>query len=286
LTFFTYFGILLPSQFNIIQIIKSEAMLLHLPVFTGVTVQTVVKKKNMPNIPSTQDLLKVGAHFGHRTERWHPKMEQYIFGSRKGVHIIDVEQTRSQLEKALTYVEELVARGGVLLFVSTKPQAQDLIEKHATECGMPYVNGRWLGGTLTNYKEIQKLAKRYISLKDKRDKGELKKYTKYEQVQFDREIEDLEERIGGITKMTKIPQVMLVLDMRIDKTAVMEARNTGVKVIALCDTNIDPSMADFQIPCNDDSIGSLMLMTRLFADAVKVGSSRAKTAQPAAQEKK
>jgi small subunit ribosomal protein S2 len=239
----------------------------------------------MPNIPSAQDLLKVGVHFGHRTERWHPKMEQYIFGSRKGVHIIDVDQTRSQLEKALSYVEELVARGGVILFASTKPQAQDLIAKHATECGMPFVNGRWLGGTLTNYKEIQKLVKRYLELVDKRDKGELKKYTKFEQVQFDREIEDLQERIGGITTMSKVPQAVLVLDMRIDKTAVTEAKNTGVKVIGICDSNVNPDDADYPIPANDDSIGSLMLITRLFADAVKVGKARAKSAQ-VSQEKK
>lgn len=235
----------------------------------------------MPNIPSSQDLLKSGVHFGHRTERWHPKMKQYIFGAKKGVHIIDVEQTRSLLESTLTYVEELVARGGVLLFVSTKPQAAELIEKYATECGMPYVNGRWLGGTLTNYKEIQRLVKEYLDLKDKRDKGELKKYTKFEQLQLTRKIEELEERIGGITTMTRVPQAMLVLDMRVDKTAVMEARNTGVKVIGICDTNVNPDMADYPVPANDDAIGSLMLITRMFADAVKTGKSRAKAAAPA-----
>ncbi len=245
---------------------------------TGPTVRTEVKRKNMPNIPETQDLLKSGVHFGHRTERWHPKMKQFIFGEKKGVHIIDVEQTRSLLDKTLTYVEELVARGGVILFVSTKPQAQELIEKYATECGMPYVNGRWLGGTLTNYKEIQKLVKEYLDLKDKRDKGELKKYTKYEQLQLGRKIEELEEKIGGITTMKKVPQAMLVLDMRVDKTAVLEACNTGVKVIGLCDTNVNPDMADYPVPANDDAIGSLMLITRMFADSVKAGKSRAKVA--------
>ena len=232
----------------------------------------------MPNIPDTQDLLKSGVHFGHRTERWHPKMKQYIHGAKKGVHIIDVEQTRSLLESTLTYVEELVARGGVILFVSTKPQAQELIEKYATECAMPYVNGRWLGGTLTNYKEIQKLVKEYLDLKEKRDKGELKKYTKYEQLQLNRKIDELEEKIGGITTMKKIPQAMIVLDMRVDKTAVLEARNTGVKVIGICDTNINPGLSDYPIPANDDAIGSLMLITRMFADAVKAGKSRAKAA--------
>jgi len=241
----------------------------------------------MPNIPSTQDLLKSGVHFGHRTERWHPKMKEYIFGDKKGVHIIDIEQTRSLLEKTLTYVEELVARGGVILFISTKPQAQELIEKYATECGMPYVNGRWLGGTLTNYKEIQKLVKEYLDLKDKRDKGELKKYTKFEQLQLTRKIDELEEKIGGITTMRKIPQAALVLDLRVDKTAVMEARNTGVKVIGICDTNVNPDYADFPIPANDDAIGSLMIITRMFADAVKAGKSRANVAPaPTARSKK
>lgn len=240
----------------------------------------------MPNIPDTQDLLKSGVHFGHRTERWHPKMKQYIHGAKKGVHIIDVEQTRSLLESTLTYVEELVARGGVILFVSTKPQAQELIEKYATECAMPYVNGRWLGGTLTNYKEIQKLVKEYLELKDQRDKGELKKYTKYEQLQLNRKIDELEEKIGGITTMKKIPQAMLVLDMRVDKTAVLEARNTGVKVIGLCDTNVNPDLADYPIPANDDAIGSLMLIARMFADAVKAGKTRVKSAPAPKQNKK
>ena len=232
----------------------------------------------MPNIPAIQDLLKSGVHFGHRTERWHPKMKQYIFGAKKGVHIIDIEQTRSLLETTLTYVEELVARGGVILFISTKPQAQDLIKKYATECGMPYVNGRWLGGTLTNYKEIQKSVKEYLGLKDQRDKGELKKYTKLEQLRLSRKIEELEGKIGGITTMKKIPQAALVLDMRVDKTAVREARNTGVKVIGICDTNVNPNLADFPIPANDDAIGSLMIITRMFADAVNAGKSRAKVA--------
>lgn len=230
----------------------------------------------MPNVPAITDLLKSGVHFGHRTERWHPKMKQYIHGEKKGVHIIDVEQTRSLLESALTFTEELIARGGVVLFVSTKPQAQEIIEKYATECGMPYVNGRWLGGTLTNFKEIQKLVKEYLDLKDKRDKGELKKYTKYEQLKLTRKIEELEVKIGGITTMKKVPQAMIVLDMRVDKTAVLEARNTGVKIVGICDTNANPDMTDYPVPANDDAIGSLMLITRMFADAVKEGKKRVK----------
>ena len=229
-------------------------------------------------IPSLTDLLKAGVHFGHQTSRWHPKMSQYIFGTRKGVHIIDIEQTQAQLEKALGAVEKIAADGGKIVFVGTKQQAQSVVEKFATACGMPYVNGRWLGGTFTNFDEISKLIKTYKDLQDKREKGELRKYTKLEQLQFDRKIEELDEKIGGLTTLDKLPEAVFILDMRHDKTALMEAKKTGVKVIALCDTNINPSGADIVIPANDDAIGSITLMTQLIAEAAKAGKAKAKTA--------
>jgi len=204
-------------------------------------------------------------------------MEPYIFAAKNGVHVIDVEQTRQQLAKALNYVEELVARGGNVMLISTKKQAQELVEKYALECGAPYVNNRWLGGTFTNFPEIQKQIKGYLDLKDKRDKGELKKYTKLEQLQFDRKIEEYEEKIGGISTLKKLPEAVFVLDIRHDKTAVAEAHKRGVKVIALCDTNVAPDMVDLIIPANDDSIGSLTMMAKLFSEAVKVGKARAKS---------
>ncbi|MFH1712135.1 MAG: 30S ribosomal protein S2 [Patescibacteria group bacterium] len=222
-------------------------------------------------------MLKAGVHFGHRTSRWHPKMEPYIFAARNGVHVIDVEKTRKLLEKTLAYVEELVARGGNVMFISTKKQAQELVEKYALDCGAPYVNNRWLGGTFTNFPEIQKLIKGYLDLKDKRDKGELKKYTKLEQLQFDRRIAEYEEKIGGISTLSKLPEAVFVLDIRHDKTAVAEAHKRGVKIIAICDTNVKPDVVDYIIPANDDSIGSLTMMAKLFSEAIKVGKARAKS---------
>lgn len=232
----------------------------------------------MAQLPTVLEMLKAGVHFGHRTSRWHPKMEQYIFGSRSGVHIIDVEKTLVILEKTIAMVEELVSRDGVIMFVGTKKQATDLVEKVARDCGMPYVNTRWLGGTFTNFTEIQRLVKKYIDLKDKREKGELKKYTKLEQLMFDREIDELEGKIGGLGEFKKLPDAIFVLDIRHDKTAVQEARIRGVKVIGICDTNVNPDMADVVIPANDDSIGSLTLISKLIGEAVKVGKNKAKTA--------
>ncbi|MFH1632378.1 MAG: 30S ribosomal protein S2, partial [bacterium] len=221
-------------------------------------------------------MLKAGVHFGHRTSRWHPKMKNYIFGDRAGVHVIDIEQTQTMLENALNKVEEMVAKGGTIMFVSTKAQAKPIIEKYAIDAGVPYVNTRWLGGTLTNFSEIQKLIKSYLDLKDKRAKGELRKYTKLEQLQFDRKIDELEEKIGGISGLEKLPEAVFILDVRHDKTALMEARKRGIKIIALCDTNTNPTLVDVVIPANDDSIGSLTMITKLISEAVKVGKARAK----------
>lgn len=232
----------------------------------------------MPKIPTLLDMLKAGVHFGHRTSRWHPKMAPYIFGVRGGVHIIDIEKTQAELEKTLHYVEELTARGGNIIFISTKGQLHNLVEKYAKEAGVPYVNTRWLGGTFTNFAEIEKLIKNYLDLKDKREKGELKKYTKLEQLQFDRKIEELEEKIGGISELKKLPNAVFVLDIRHDKTAVMEALKTGMKIIGVCDTNVNPSRVDYVIPANDDSVQSLTMITRLVAEAARIGIARAKAA--------
>ncbi|MFA6130895.1 MAG: 30S ribosomal protein S2 [Patescibacteria group bacterium] len=232
----------------------------------------------MTHIPSMLDMLKAGVHFGHRTSRWHPKMKSYIFGARGGVHVIDIEQTRARLEKILTDIEKMIADGGVIMFIGTKKQVQDLVAKYANECNMPYVNTRWLGGTFTNFPEIHKLIKKYLDLKDKRVKGELKKYTKLEQLQFDRKIEDLDGQIGGISILKDLPDAVFVLDMRHDKTAVTEARLRGIKVIGICDTNVNPEMADEVIPANDDSVASVTMITKLITEAVHGGKSNAKKA--------
>lgn len=232
----------------------------------------------MPSIPSVEELLKAGVHFGHRTSRWHPKMNKFIFGARAGVHVINVEKTREILEQATTQIANIVANGGDVWFIGTKPQTQMLTEKYATEAKVPHVSRRWLGGTFTNYDEIRKLSTKYLDLKDKREKGELKKYTKLEQIQFDRLIEDLEERIGGIAHGDKVPEAIFVLDIRHDKTAVMEARKRGIKVFGICDTNVNPAHADIVIPANDDSVKSVSLITRLMAEAVTEGRKSQKAA--------
>lgn len=233
--------------------------------------------------PSLEDMLKAGVHFGHRTSRWHPKMKPYIFGVRGGVHVIDIEQTQTMLEKTLQYVEGLVSRGGAVLYVGTKPQVTELVKKSALDAGMPYVTNRWLGGTFTNFEEIKKLVDNYLDLRDKRDKGELKKYTKLEQLNFDRKIAELEEKIGGISTHAKaLPEAIFVVDVRFDKTAVMEARNRGVKVIGLVDTNVNPDLVDYIIPCNDDSINAVTLMLDQMNAAVKAGKAAQKTVAPKA----
>lgn len=233
-------------------------------------------------LPELLDMLKAGVHFGHQSSRWHPKMREYIYGVRGGVHVIDLEKTQVQLERALSYIENLVARGGSIMFVGTKRQAQDIVAKYAKDCGMPYVNTRWLGGTFTNFPQIQRLIKTYLDLKDKTEKGELKKYTKLEQLQFSRKIEELDDKIGGISVMTRLPEAVFMMDARHDKTALREAVATKVKIVALCDSNVNPSGIAYVIPGNDDAVGSLELMAKLVAEAVKSGKAKAVTAARAA----
>lgn len=225
--------------------------------------------------PELLDMLKAGVHFGHQSSRWHPKMREYIYGVRGGVHVIDLEKTQEQLEKALSYVENLVSRGGSIVFVGTKRQAQDIVAKYALDCGMPYVNTRWLGGTFTNFPQIQRLIKTYLELKDKTMKGDLKKYTKLEQLQFSRKIEELEEKIGGVSTMTRLPEAVFMLDARHDKTALREAVATKVKIVSIVDTNVNPTGISYVIPANDDAVGSLEMIAKLMAEAVKAGKAKA-----------
>ena len=238
-------------------------------------------------IPSSLEMLKAGVHFGHQSSKWHPKMKPFIFGERGGVHIINVEKTAEKLDIALNYVTNTVARGGSILFVGTKRQAQDVVAKYAMDCGMPFVNARWLGGTLTNYAQLQRLIKHYLDLKDKREKGELKKYTKLEQLQFDREIAELDEKIGGLSTLTRVPDALFILDARHEKTAVREARAMKVPMIALVDSNVNPTGIEYVIPGNDDAVNSIDLIAKLVAGAVKEGKTKAASeAQAAAQVRK
>lgn len=240
----------------------------------------------MATLPSVEELVKAGVHFGHRSEHWHPKMKPFIFGIRKGVHVVDVEKTQTQLEGAMRFVSDIAAKGGIVLFVGTKRQAQEVVAEAAQACGMPYVTSRWLGGTLTNWPQIQRLLRHYLGLKDKRDKGELKKYTKLEQLNFDREIAELDGKIGGISTLTRMPDALFVVDARNEKTVIREAQSVGLPVVALVDTNVNPNGVAHIIPGNDDAVSSITLISNLIAQAVKEGKAKVIREEKKVEEKK
>lgn len=225
-------------------------------------------------MPTVMELLQSGVHFGHQKGRWHPKMKPYIFTERSGVHIIDLEKTLEKLEKASEYVSKVAANGGYILFVGTKNQGQAIIKKYAEMCGMPYINQRWVGGLFTNYSNVSKLIKKYRSLKEQRDSGALNKYTKKEQVEFNKEIERLEKMVGGLENMTKLPEAIFVLDVKREKTAVTEAKKRKITVIGFCDSNINPEILDYPIPANDDAVNSIDLITRVIAASINEGKNK------------
>ncbi len=225
----------------------------------------------MPNMPKLADMLQAGVHFGHKTSKWHPRMRKFIFGSRQGIHIINLEETQKALETAMAFAKKTTIRGGTILFVGTKKQAAPIVEAAAKACGMPYVTKRWLGGTLTNFASIAQQMRKYKDMKRKQEKGELGKYTKFEQLKMGEQIEILEQKVGGMQDMLRIPDAIFVLDIRKDKTALEEATRRGVKVIAVCDTNVDPSEVDFPIPANDDAVKSIEVIANLMASAIKEG---------------
>jgi len=230
--------------------------------------------------------MKAGVHFGHPKAKWHPKMAPFIFTHKNKVHIINLEQTQVQLEKVLGFIKETAARGGVILFLGTKKQAQGIVKEAATKCGMPYITERWLGGTLTNSRSVLALAQKYKRMKTERDKGLLERYTKRERLKYERKIDKLEPLVGGIEDMKKIPDAVFVVDVKNEKTAVVEANKVNVPVAALCDTNINPSRIAYPIPANDDAIKSIKLLTDLVAEAVLEGKASAKapsTVTPAAK---
>jgi len=228
----------------------------------------------MVQVPDLLTMLKSGVHFGHQLSKRHPKMKPYIFMAKNGFHIINLEETQVMLPKALEFVTKVVANGGTILFLGTKKQAQKIMAQAALECEMPYIKERWLGGTITNFSAISKLIRKYNDLKDKKAKGEFKKYTKKEQLDFDREIEKLDRSVGGIYKLTRTPDAIFVVDVKKEKTAVAEALKKNIPIVALCDTNADPTKIDYPIPANDDAIKSIELMTKLITAAVKEGLSK------------
>jgi len=220
-------------------------------------------------MPTLEEMLKAGVHFGHQKSKWHPKMKPFIFTEKNGVHVINLEETQKQLELALQYVKETVSAGGTVLFVGTKKQAQQIVKDSAIACGSPFIVSRWLGGTLTNSSSVLGLAKKLRKFKEEVASGEVTKYTKKEQLNITREIVRLDEVVGGIEKLERIPDVIFIVDIKNEKTAVQEALRRGVPVIAICDTNVNPELVTLPIPANDDATNSIKLVVELMAAAVK-----------------
>lgn len=225
-------------------------------------------------LPTIQDLLEAGVHFGHQTRRWNPKMKKFIFAERNGIHIIDLKKTHDQLKDAAGRVEKVVARGGSILFVGTKRQVRDVIREEAERCSMFYVNDRWLGGMMTNFQTIKKNIRRLRELERMKDEGEFEYRTKKEALSLERELIKLKKTLDGIKGMSDIPAAIYIVDAQKEKIAVAEANKLGVPLIALLDTNADPDRATVPIPGNDDAIRSVKLITQAIADAVLEGKSQ------------
>jgi len=220
---------------------------------------------------SMKQLLEAGVHFGHQTRRWNPKMAKYIFTERNGIYIIDLQKTVKMLDAAYDFIREVSAEGGEILFVGTKKQAQEAIREEAERCGMHFVNARWLGGMLTNYKTIQKRIARLEQLNKMKEDGTFDLLPKKEVIKLELEIEKLEKFMGGIKNMGTLPKAMFIVDTRKEKIAVAEARNLGIPVVAIVDTNCDPDEVDYVIPGNDDAIRAVKLIAGAMADAVIEG---------------
>jgi len=228
----------------------------------------------MAHMPTVVELLEAGFHFGHKRSRRHPKMEPFIFTSKNDINIIDLRLSVDLLAKAVEYVKKIGEDGGSILFVSTKKQATPLIEKYAQLCNQPYISNRWIGGTLTNFSVISKMINHFKDLKAKRDSGDFQKYTKKEQLVFSRKIDELDYLVGGIEKMTKLPQALFVIDVNHDNTAVKEAMKKGIPIVAICDTNVNPEKVTYPIPGNDDAVKSIDLILNLFAKSYNDGKAR------------
>jgi len=222
-------------------------------------------------VVTMKQLLEAGVHFGHQTRRWNPKMQRFIFGERNGIYIIDLQQTLTRIETAYSFVRDLVADGGSILFIGTKKQAQDPIQSYAERCGMPYVNERWLGGMLTNFETIAKRVEKMQEYERMRATGEFDAMPKKEALILGRELEKLQRNLGGLRRMTKLPEAVFILDTKKEHIAVTEANKLRVPIVAVVDTNCDPDVIQFVIPGNDDAIRSGTLMCRIIADAVGEG---------------
>lgn len=230
----------------------------------------------MASVISMKALLESGVHFGHRTNKWNPAMRPFIFTERNGIHILDLQQTVKSITTAYNLVRDTVSAGGSILFVGTKRQAQETIKEEAIRCGMPYVTERWLGGTLTNWSTISQRINELVRLEKLYETGEIKSYTKKEALMIEREINRLLIRLSGIRNMKKLPDLIFIIDVSREETAVHEANLKNIPIIAMVDTNCDPSNVDYVIPSNDDAIRAIKLMVSKIADAAIEGKSMRK----------
>lgn len=236
------------------------------------------------SVVSMKSLLEAGVHFGHQTRRWNPKMAKYIFTERNGIYIIDLQKTVKKIEEAYDYVREIAANGGEILFVGTKKQAQDAIGKEANKCGMPYINQRWLGGLLTNYKTIRKRIDRLEELERMEEDGTFDVLPKKEVIKLRHEAERLEKFLGGIKNMNGMPDAIYIVDPKKEQIAVKEAQILGIPVIGILDTNCDPDEVDYPIPGNDDAIRAVKLITETMANAVIEGKQGLQDSEESSQE--
>ena len=227
---------------------------------------------------SMRELLEAGVHFGHQTRRWNPKMKRFIFADRSGIYIIDLQQTLERVNEAQAYAKALAERGGTMLFVGTKKQAQDAVATQAARVGMPYVNQRWLGGLLTNWRTISERIERLHDLRRLKEEGQLELLPAKERITMEAELEKLEANLGGVAEMKRQPDAVFIIDLRKEQLAVREARRLGLPVVALVDTNCDPDDADYPIPGNDDAIRSCELITRAIVDSMEEGRQKASAA--------
>ncbi|MBI2909446.1 MAG: 30S ribosomal protein S2 [Chloroflexi bacterium] len=222
-------------------------------------------------------LLEAGVHFGHQTRRWHPKMKSYIFTERNGIHIIDLQQTVVKLREALDFIRESVAEGSEILLVGTKKQAQEAVEQEAKRCHMPYVNQRWLGGTLTNFTTIQARIDYLVRMEDRKAKGEFQVLQKKEVLKIEEELARMNRLMGGIKEMTKLPGALFIVDPTKESIALSEAQRLAIPVVAIVDTNCDPTGIDYPIPANDDAIRAIRLLCAKVADTVLEGLAERET---------
>ena len=231
---------------------------------------TKTKTKKTEYKISLKEMLEAGCHFGHQARRWNPKMNEYIYTKRGGVHIFDLGLSAKKLKEAMEFVQNLTAEGKKIVFVGTKRQATAVIKEQAEKCGMPYVAVRWLGGIITNWEQIKKSLDKMMDLEEKKSKGEFEKYTKRENVLIDKQIEKLDRFLGGLRSLKSEPAAVFVVDVKKEIAAVKEARMKGIPVIAIIDTNTDPDLIDYPIPANDDAVSSIKLIVTKIAEAATI----------------